>query len=145
MFQSGEKHFKGIDVLFSLNHLQNIQTNTSMVPTVDFETTYLDVIGQSSKRPTAKILDVDVNASTVIVCDGRNFVTKIDVEKYFEYFPTSLKAKGGLTDARGVGRNIEREKSRNMELEYILCGDAVWRSEVLAIASELDADSGWSF
>ncbi|XP_028406945.1 spatacsin-like [Dendronephthya gigantea] len=106
------------------------------------EQNFKDDIGQSSpKRPTAKILDVNVNGSTIIVCDGRNFVTKIDVVKYFECFPTNLEAKDSLTKAKGFGRNMEREKSRNMESEYSLCGDSVWKSEVLAITSKLDADS----
>ncbi|CAB4021386.1 spatacsin-like isoform X2, partial [Paramuricea clavata] len=96
-----------------------------------------DGIGQPSpKRPTAKILDVDDTAFTLNICDDRNYVTVISVNKYFEFFPSNLESKDGVVKA------TERERpGRNQELEQNLCGDAFWRSEISAIARKLDGDS----
>ena len=96
------------------------------------------------KRPTAKVLDVDDTATSLNVCDDRNYVTKIYINKYFEYFPANLKSKGNLKEAlQGVEKATEKETpARNHELEQSLCGDAFWRNEVAAIARTFDGDSG---
>jgi hypothetical protein len=134
-FQSIEQHSKGTMIP------QSISTYCMFLYllTVIFVTfSCTDGIGQPSpKRPTAKILDVDDTASTLNICDDRNYVTVISVNKYFEFFPSNLEFKDGVVKA------TERERpGRNQELEQNLCGDAFWRSEISAIARKLDGDSG---
>jgi tetrahydromethanopterin S-methyltransferase subunit G len=102
-----------------------------------------DGIGQASpKRPTAKLLDVDDTASTLNVCDDRNYVTKININKYFEYFPANLESKGSFFEGmQGMGKATEKP-GRHHELEQNLCGDAFWRNEISTIARKLDGDLG---
>ena len=110
---------------------------------------FTDRIGQPSrKRPTAKLINFNDSASTLHVSDDRNYVTKIDVKKYFEYFPDNLEVKDGTMTGvakgvEGVEKDVELEKPvRNLELEQSLCGDAFWRSEISAISRKLDGGSG---
>jgi hypothetical protein len=106
-----------------------------------FKLFYTEGIGQSlPKRPIAKVLDVDDAASTLNVCDDRNYVTKIFMNKYFEYFPANMKSKASLVEA---SQDTEKgNPGRSHELEQSLCGDNFWRSEISAIARALEDDSG---
>jgi hypothetical protein len=133
-FQSIEQHSKGTVIP------QSISTYVSILADSYILQLFLctDGIGQPSpKRPTAKILDVDDTASTLNICDDRNYVIVISVNKYFEFFPSNLESKDGVVKATGRER-----PGRNQELEQNLCGDAFWRSEISAIARRLDGDSG---
>lgn len=110
---------------------------------------FTDGIGQPSrKRPTAKMINFDDSASILHVSDDRNYVSKIDLKKYFEYFPDNLEVKdgtvtGGARGVEGMEKDAGLEKPvRNLELEQSLCGDAFWRSEISAISRKLDGDSG---
>ena len=43
------------------------------------------------------------------------------------------------SNVHGAPKAIDREKSRyERELEHSLCGDVFWKSEISAIAKELD-------
>lgn len=92
----------------------------------------------STKRPTARVLDVDNNASTVNVCDDRNFVSVINIEKYFDHFPCNMSYKQTVMD--DVIEMEMETADKSQELEQNLCGDAFWRSEITAISAKLDDD-----
>lgn len=74
-------------------------------------------------------------------------MTKIDINKYFEYFPDNVEiwdgVARGMKVVEGMAKAVEMEKPiRNLELEQSLCGDTFWRSEISAVSRKLDGDSG---